>query len=505
MPFEAPDQLNIANYFLFDRLHEGLGDREAIRADQGAFTYREVAERVAAIGTKFRRLGARPEQRILISLPDGIDFAAAIFATVSIGAVAVMINPELRPDHLAAILTAARSPVAMVDSNHAGIFEDAAGRAGENIDLIVSAGTGLEMAPVSTFPIYPTHRDDVAIWLFSGGTTGAPKIVPQTHRSFANTTELYAKATLGYKPDDVTIAVPRLYFGYATGAALLFPFAVGGATVLFADKPTPEMVFDQIRRHRPTILITSPSAIGGMLNSANAADADLSSLRFATSAGEPLPESLYHRWKERFGVELLDGLGTAEMWHIFVTNRLDDVKPGTVGRVVEGFEIKVCDDDGFEVEPGEVGRMWVRGDSRAWGYWQNLDLTSETFQGEWFVGGDLVSIDPDGYVTHRGRADDALKIKGKWLSPQEVESCLLEHPAVTQCAVVAVDDADGLLKPVAFVVASGPITEAELKRHSLERLEPYKHPRRVFVVDTLPLTHLGKVDRGRLKSMALDG
>lgn len=504
MSYRAPDRLNIADYFLFDRLQEGLGGREAIRTDQGTLTYGEVAERVAGLGSKFRQLGVKAEQRILISLPDGPDFAAAILAAVSIGAVAVMVSSELPTRHLAAILAAARAPVAVVDPDHTRTFEEAARRANEHIDLIVAVGAWLDPAPASSFPIYPTHRDDVAVWLFSGGTTGVPKIVPQTHRSFANTTELYAKATLGYRPNDITIAVPRLYFGYATGAALLFPFSVGAATILFADKPTPEVVFDQIRRHRPTILITSPSAIGGMLNSSAAPDADLSSLRFATSAGEALPESLYHRWKERFGVELLDGLGTAEMWHIFVTNRVGDVRPGTVGRVVEGFEIKACDDDGADVAPGEVGRMWVRGDSRAWGYWQNLDLTSEAFRGEWFVGGDLVSIDNDGYVTHRGRADDAIKVKGKWLRPQEVESCLLEHPGVRECAVVAVDDADGLLKPIAFVVASGPITEAELQRHVLERLEPYKHPRRVFAVDSLPLTHLGKVDRAKLKRQALD-
>jgi acyl-coenzyme A synthetase/AMP-(fatty) acid ligase len=275
--------------------------------------------------------------------------------------------------------------------------------------------------------------------------------------------------------------------------------------VLFGDKPTPEVMFDQIRRHRPTILITAPSAISAMLNSPAAGDADLSSLRFATSAGEALPDSLYHRWKDRFGVELLDGLGTAEMWHIFATNRIGDVKPGTVGKVVEGFDLRACDEDGAEVATGEVGRMWVRGGSRAWGYWQNLDMTAEAFRGEWFVGGDLVSIDHDGYVTHRGRADDAIKVKGKWLRPQDVESCLLEHPAVKNCAVVAVDDADGLLKPVAFVVTTGSVTEAELQRHVLERLEPYKHPRRVYLVDELPQTHLGKVDRGKLKMMATDG
>jgi acyl-coenzyme A synthetase/AMP-(fatty) acid ligase len=295
--------------------------------------------------------------------------------------------------------------------------------------------------------------------------------------------------------------VPRLYFGYATGAALFFPFSVGASTVLFPDKPIPTVLFDQIRRHRPTIFITAPSAIAAMLSEAFP-EADLSSIRLATSAGEALPEALYHRWVERFGVELLDGLGTAEMWHIFITNRPGEVRPGTVGRVVDGFEVQACDEAGNPLPPGEVGRLWVRGDSRAWGYWQEPDLTRAAFQGEWFVGGDLISIDEDGFVTHRGRADDALKVKGKWLRPQEVESCLLEHPAVKECAVVAVDDVDGLAKPVAFVVTKSDTSEEELQSHVLARLEPYKHPRRVFIVDRLPQTHLGKVDRARLKQMA---
>jgi benzoate-CoA ligase family protein len=501
MPAAAPEYMNIADYFLFDRLRQGMGEREAIRTDHGSFSYREVAARAAGLGDRLRHMGVKPEQRVLISLPDGVDFAAAILGTVSIGAVAVMINPELRTDHLAAILAASRAPVAAIDPGYASVFTATAAREPTGIELVTPEAWPKALDG-SSFEASPTHRDDVAIWLFSGGTTGAPKIVPQTHRSFANTTELYAKATLGYRSDDVTIAVPRLYFGYATGSALFFPFSVGATTVLFGDKPTPEVMFDQIRRHRPTILITAPSAIGAMLNSPAAGDADLSSLRFATSAGEALPDSLYHRWKDRFGVEMLDGLGTAEMWHIFVTNRIGDVKPGTVGKVVEGFVVKACDEDGAEVPTGEVGRMWVRGGSRAWGYWQNLDMTAEAFRGEWFVGGDLVSIDHDGYVTHRGRADDAIKVKGKWLRPQDVESCLLEHPEVKECAVVTIDDADGLLKPVAFVVTTGDVTEAELQRHVLERLEPYKHPRRVYLVDELPKTHLGKVDRAALKRLA---
>ncbi len=231
-----------------------------------------------------------------------------------------------------------------------------------------------------TLTAAPTHRDDPALWLFSGGTTGRPKAAVQTHLSFANTTELYAKGTLGYHQGDVTLSVPKLYFGYATGSNLFFPFAVGARTVLFPEHPTAELLFRLIRTHRPTILVNVPTLVNQMVSHPEAARQDLSSLRFSTSAGEALPAELYRRWKETFGVELLDGLGTAEMWHIFITNRPGDVRPGTLGRVVEGFEVRVCDEEGREVPPGEVGALWVRGRSRALGYWQEMDKTTAAFR-----------------------------------------------------------------------------------------------------------------------------
>jgi benzoate-CoA ligase family protein len=495
--------LNMADYFLFDRIREGRGDREAIRADRGSLTYDQVAALASGMGRRLRQLGVERGQRVLISLPDGAEYVAALFGTLGIGAVAVMINPELRRDHLTAILDSARAPVAVVASPHFdGLAAASAASQHPPDPLIIDPGAiEPDDAIISTVG---TRRNDASIWLFSGGTTGVPKIVVQTHGSFANTTERYAQETLGYRPDDVTISVPRLFFGYATGANLLFPFSVGGATVLFPDQPTPAVLFGQIRRHRPTILVTAPSAINAMVSDPAAAEADLSSIRFATSAGEALPETLYHRWKDRFAIELLDGLGTAEMWHIFITNRLGDVKVGTVGRVVNGFELKATDEDGQEVATDEVGRMWVRGASLGQGYWEDESQTAAAFRGEWFVGGDLISIDRAGYVTHRGRADDAIKVKGKWLSPQEVESCLLEHESVKECAVVPFEDDDGLLKPAAFVVAAADVTEAELKQHVLDRLEPYKHPRHVTFVDELPRTHLGKVDRGALGRLGHD-
>ncbi|MCZ6727076.1 MAG: benzoate-CoA ligase family protein [Acidobacteria bacterium] len=513
MSFQAPERFNIADYFLAARLDEGLGDRVALRIGEETLTYAEVDAAACRFANVLAGLDVRPEERVMIALPDGADWVAAFFGTLKLGAVVVMVNPQLETENLARLFDYVAPRLTIVGADARETFE----LAGSQVDrtpamLVVGEDSGskpryeaLAGAVSERFNTVPRHRDDPAIWLFSGGTTGLPKGVVQSQTSFANTTELYAKNTLGYSPDDVTLSVPKLFFGYATGSNLLFPFAVGASTVLFPEHPTAELLFDLIERHRPSILINVPTMINQMVSHPDAATRDLSCLRFATSAGEALPVPLYHRWQELFGVELLDGLGTAEMWHVFVTNRPGDVKPGTLGRVVDGFEIEVRDDDANEVAPGEPGKMWVRGDSLAIGYWRDSRRNHEAFRGEWFVGGDLISRDADGYVTYCGRGDDMLKVGGKWLAPQEVESCLMRHPAVKECAVVGVETADGLTKPCAFVVAVEPAEEGlenVLKQHVLDHLDAYKHPRRVLIVEDLPRTHLGKVDRGALKRQA---
>ena len=482
------------NNLAFPFLTAQNGERDAIVTDERTWTYAEVEALAAFYGARVAEI--EPESRVALIAPDGVDFVAALFAIIALGGVAVMINPELNPAHMSAILKQAQAPIALV---HRTYLDLVAGNIPDST-AVLELTTTETPPPAASLSVVAVSERSPALWLFSGGTTGVPKIVVQSHGSFLNTTRRYARETLGYRPQDRTIAVPRLFFGYATGSALFFPFSVGASTVLFETAPTPEVLIDQIDRHNPTILVTTPSAVGAMLQ--NGAIRSLGSLRFATSAGEALPETLYHRWKDRFGIELLDGLGTAEMWHIFVTNTLEAVRPGTVGKPVPGFEIRARDETGTDLLPDEVGLLWVRGDSAALGYFNQPELTEEVFRGEWVVTGDLISIDTDGFITHRGRADDALKVKGKWLRPQEVESCLLDHPEVREVAVVGVSDADGLAKPVAFVVRSGEVEEAELKEHVLKRLEPYKHPRRVVFVDALPLTHLGKVDRGALKRLA---
>jgi benzoate-CoA ligase family protein len=497
--------LNIADFFLDARVREGRGDRTALLTDAGRWSYREVQARANRYANVLSSAGVAPEQRVIIALPDGPDYVAALFGVLKIGAVVVMVNPELKSDAVEYFFDYSRAAVALVAAERADAFRAAAGRATHAPALLVVGGgdweSRLDAAP-ETWRNFPTHRDDAAIWLFSGGTTGRPKAAVQPHRSFVNTAQCYARQVLGYTEDDVTLSVPKLYFGYATGSNLLFPFAAGASSVLFDDRCTAEVIFSRIARYRPTILIAVPTMINQMVSHPEAGRQDLSSVRLATSAGEGLPEALHARWDQCFGVPLLDGLGTAEMWHIFLSNRLGRVRRGTLGEVVPGFEIKVADEEGREVPDGTMGHLWVRGGSRAVGYWQQLDKSQSCFRGEWVVTGDLVRRDTDGYYTYGGRADELLKVSGKWLSATEVEGCLLLHPAVSQVAVVGVTDANGLVKPCAWVVARERRDglAAELKAFVYERLEHYKCPRDVIFVDALPMTHLGKVDRGKLRT-----
>ncbi|MDH3746202.1 MAG: benzoate-CoA ligase family protein [Acidobacteriota bacterium] len=524
MSFEPPATFNIADYFLHRRIAEGLGDRVALRLDSGDLTYAEVQTLATAFSRCLQSLGVEPEDRVLVALPDGAEFVGALFGILQIGAVVVMVNPTLEADSLAHLIDSSRASCAVLDPEALPGFERAA-HGGENRTRFLLCGEGegtkherfdsmearSPAAGGDELRMFPTHRDAPAIWLFSGGTTGRPKAVVQTHRSFANTTELYAKRALGFDKDDITLSVPKLFFGYATGSNLLFPFSVGGSAVLFPERPTAEVLFDKIHRHQPTVLVNVPTMVNQMLNHPEAGSQNLKSLRFATSAGEALPAPLYQKWKDTFGVELLDGLGTAEMWHIFVSNLPGAVRPGTLGQVIPGFELDVRDDEGRSLPNEEVGRLWVRGESLALGYWNDPEKTAAAFRGGWFVGGDLVSRDSEGYVTYCGRGDDVLKVGGKWLVPQEVESCMMRHPAVSECAVVGVDDEDGLTKPCAFVVRkdsqgveTGIETELanELKQFVLENLQPYKHPRRVIFLGDFPRTHLGKIDRGELRRLA---
>ncbi len=498
---------SIAELFLGDRVREGRGDAVALRTDRGDLTYREVDALANRWAGALHAAGVRPEQRVMIALPDGPDFVAALFGTLRLGAVVVMVNPEIPGDDLEYLLAETRAVAVVAHAASGAPFRHAASVARPPRAALLAGSPEVDAALRAASPErepFPVHRDDVALWLFSGGTTGRPKAVLQTHGSFANTTRLYGLGTLGIGPKDVTLSVPKLFFGYATGSNLFFPFAAGAASVLFPERVTAEVLFAKIARHRPTVLVNVPTMVQKMVSHPDAARQDLSCLRLATSAGEALPPELHRRWSELWGVPLLDGLGTAEMWHIFLSNRPEDCRPGTLGKPVDGFDVRVRDADGTDLPPGETGYLWVRGASRALGYWHDAPKSHAAFRGEWYVSSDMVRRDADGYFTYCGRGDDMLKVSGKWLAPAEVENHLLQHDAVEEACIVGASTSEGLVKPWAFVRPrpGRDVTGDELRTWLRERLEPYKCPREVIVLPTFPRTHLGKVDRGALKRRA---
>src|SRR5438477_4873368 len=430
------------------------------------------------VGSALREVGVDIEDRVLIVLPDCPEFVWTWFGAARIGAVITMVNPLLPADDYRYYLEYTRARAAIVHQSLAQPFVEAVSSANHLRSVLVVDDGGMEEqfvdprgrikyfsfaeivdAPPDGCRTADTHRDDLAIWLFTSGSTGHPKGAVHLQHDLPYNTEVFAKQAMGVNETDLTVSVPKLFFGYATGTNLLFPFAVGGATALFAERSTPEKMFEVIGRYRPTILTTVPTMINSMLNLEPASTPDLSSIRFCYSAGEALPIELYHRWKETFGAEICDGIGSAEMFHIYITNRPDDVKPGSLGRIVEGYEAKIVDGDDNEVAVGEMGTLKIKGDSAALCYWNAHEKSKETFAGDWCTSGDQFHVDGDGYYWYHGRTDAMLKVGGVFVAPAEIENCLLQHEAVAECAVIGHDSGDGLVKPKAFIVARGERTE----------------------------------------------
>jgi benzoate-CoA ligase family protein len=514
-PPAFPERFNMARYFLDERVEEGRGDACAVIDDAGAYTYRDVQALANRVGRALWARGVRPEDRVLIGLADGVEFAATFFGVLKIGAVVTMVNPEL-PDgdyrHYVEYTRAraflgeaelaerirpllSESPfMRAVITTRAGAGAGAGG-GGERWDDAVAR----ESAELDA---YPTSKDDPSVWLFTSGSTGKPKAAVHLHHDFPYNTECYAKQVLGMRAGDRTLGVPKLFFGYATGTDLMFPFAVGATAILFRDKATPERLFELIAQHRPTVLTSVPTMINKMVQH-EGGPRSLAPLRACISAGEALPEELYKRWIERFGVEILDGIGSAELFHIYISNRFGEARPGSLGRLVPGYEARVVGADGRDVPDGEIGTLWVKGDSAALCYWQAHEKSKEVLRGDWVVSGDLFRRDADGYFYYAGRADDMLKVGGIFVAPTEVEACLLRHANVLETAVVGFEDDDGLVKPLAYVVARGAdpsgALAASIVEHAKRELAHYKAPRRVEFVDALPRSDRGKILRRELR------
>jgi benzoate-CoA ligase family protein len=524
MPVEFPERFNMADYFLYHNVEEGRENKLCLYFKDQTYTYADAVSMSNRAGNALRELGVELEDRVLMVLPDCPEFVWTWFGAARIGAVITMVNPLLPADDYRYYLEYTRARAAVVHRSLAQPFVEAVSSSNylQSV-LVVEDGAAMEEQvdprgrvkyfsfeeTVASQPVAcraaDTHRDDIAIWLFTSGSTGHPKGAVHLQHDLPHNTEVFAKRTMGVNENDLTVSVPKLFFGYATGTNLLFPFAVGGATALFAERSTPEKLFEVIDRYRPTILTTVPTMINAMLNADNAASHDLSSIRFCYSAGEALPVELYHRWKQTFDVEICDGIGSAEMFHIYITNRPGDVKPGSLGRIVDGYEAKIVDADGNEVATDEMGTLKIKGDSAALCYWNAHEKSKETFAGDWCTSGDQFHVDKDGYYWYHGRTDDMLKVGGIFVAPAEIENCLLQHEAVMECAVVGHEDADGLIKPKAFIVAreahdTGDALTENIKQFAKSHMALYKYPRWIEYVNSLPKNDRGKIDRKLLKN-----
>jgi benzoate-CoA ligase family protein len=512
MKIEFPEKFNMADYFLYHNIEEGRENKTCLYFRDETYTYGEAVRQANRTGNALRELGVEIEDRVLIVLPDCPEFVWTWFGASRIGAVITMVNPLLPPEDYKYYLDYTRASCAVIHESLLKNFEEAAKDARYLRHVIV---VGREQGVFHSYErtvnaqsdeLIPadTHRDDIAIWLFTSGSTGRPKGAVHLQHDLPYNTEVFARRTIGVHENDLTVSVPKLFFGYATGTNLLFPFAMGGACALFDERSTPEKLFEVIEHYRPTILTTVPTMINAMLNMEGSAQRDLSSLRFCYSAGEALPVELYTRWMKTFRVEIYDGIGSAEMFHIYITNRPNDVKPGSLGRIVEGYEARIVDAEGKEVATGEMGTLRIKGDSAALCYWNAHEKSKETFAGDWCTTGDQFHVDAEGYYWYHGRTDDMLKASGVFVAPAEIENCLLQHEAVLEAAVVGHEAGDGLIKPKAFIVLRPPAVASDelaqsIKEFVKSKIALYKYPRWIEFVSSLPKNDRGKIDRKKLK------
>ena len=486
---------------LLDRnLEAGRGDKVAVHWSGGSVTYQQLHGLTCATGRRLEELGVRREERILLPLDDSPAMMAAFWGAIRIGAVPVPVNPLLqRSEDYDHYFADSLARVVVVDAMTAEKVGGAAARTGVPVQVVDAAGI-LGLAPVESTPA-PTSRDDVAFWLYSSGSTGLPKGVVHLQHDIEYTCETYARQVLGITEADTTFSTTKMFHAYGLGNSLSFPCWAGASTVLLSGRPTPAAALETIEQNRPTLFFSAPTLYNAILNYEGAGDRDLSSLRHCVAAAEALPAEVWRRWKEAFGLTILDGIGSTELLHIYCSNRADDVRPGSSGKPVPGYELKILDLDGQPVPDDEAGDMYVKGDSALAFYWRQHERTKRSVLGEWFFSGDRYRRDADGFYWYEGRSDDMIKVSGLWVSPIEVEGVLLEHPAVGESAVVGVE-VDGFMRIKAFVIArteGSPELAAELQEHCKSRLQRYQFPHIIEFVPELPKTLTGKIQRYKLR------
>jgi benzoate-CoA ligase family protein len=532
-PILLPDQFNAATYFIDRHLPEGRGNKIAIETDGVQVSYRQLAESVNRFGNGLHQLDVRVEERVFLLLLDGPEFAISFFGAIKIGAVPVPVNTLLKPAEYEYVLNNARARVAVVSESLYSQIEAIPREQLRYLKHIIVVGAEPRRG---TLPFHelieqnspdleaePTHKDDAAFWLYSSGSTGFSKACVHLQHDMVVCSERYAKGVLGMTENDRCFSVAKLFFAYGLGNALYFPLAVGGTSILWPGPPKPQKIFEIIQRHRPTLFFSVPSNYASLLTcepgrdhvgtdalvrpverSSTPADFDLSSIRHAVSAGEALPAALFHRFNERFGVEILDAIGSTEILHVFIANHPGAVRPGSSGQIIDGYEARIVDEYDQPAKPGDIGNLLVKSDSTCSYYWNQHEKSKSTIEGHWIRTGDKYYRDADGYFWYAGRSDDMLKCSGVWVSPVEIEGVLIEHPAVQEVAVIGCEDDDQLLKPAACVVlkngtAGTPDLARELQEFVISRLPVFKRPRWVEFFDELPKTATGKLQRYKLR------
>lgn len=511
----VPQSFNAATYFVDRHSLEGKGSAIAIECDAEQVSYQRLLDRTNGVGNVLLHLGVRMEERVALLLPDSPEFLYVFFGAIKIGAVAVPLNTYLQAGDYEYFLNDARSRLLLAHETLLPTIEliprerlrhlekivvIGGHEAGSLADLMQTASPNLEAAP--------TCKDDAAFWLYSSGSTGTSKACIHLHHDMVVCSELYAKGILKMTDRDRCYSVARLFFAYGLGNAGYFPLACGGTTILSAQRPEPAAIYANIERFRPTLFFSVPSNYVALLTHQDPGgkEFDLSSLRQAVSAGESLPAPLFERFRDRFGVEILDGLGSTEALHMVISNCPGDVRPGTSGKVIAGYEARLVDEADHDVGQGEIGSLLVKGDSICAGYWNQHEKTKRSFEGAWFRTGDRYYQDEDGYYWYAGRSDDLFKVNGRWLNPAEVESALIAHPAVREAVVVAREDASKLTKPAAYVVVQPDFRPDDdlvrtLQEWVTQRIGAYKRPRWIEFLPELPKTATGKLQRYKLREL----